>query len=82
MIGQLISELSLCNLRIWHTATQLKDEKGKLRRDSELSAAEKIEIHTATRQQNSKRSKLRFEIDRILDPETAVQDTKVNYLEE
>lgn len=77
-IGELIEDLILTNIRIWHTATQLKDINGKLT-DSGLSAKEKVEIHTRTRTENARRSQLRYEIDRLVDDSNAVMDTKVDY---
>ena len=78
-LGKLIDEIISCNIKIWHTATQLKDISGKLQ-DSGLSAQEKIAIHTKTREENAERSHLRHEIDKLIDPENAVMDTKINYI--
>lgn len=81
MIGKLVEDLVICNLEIWHNATRLKDFAGKLRKDSKLSPREQIAIHTQTRVHNAKRSKLRYEIDRILDTDV-VNETKIDYLTE
>lgn len=80
-LGQLIDEMISCNIRIWHTATQLKDLSGKLKDDG-LSVEDKVRIHTKTRVENANRSKLRYQIDSIADPDNAVMDTKINYTEE
>jgi hypothetical protein len=80
LIGELIEDLILSNIKIWHTATQLKDSSGKLRKDTGMTAQEKVKIHTKTRVENARRSRLRFEIDKFFGE--AVQDTKLNYLEE
>ncbi|GAF82093.1 unnamed protein product [marine sediment metagenome] len=80
-LGQLIDEMISCNIKIWHTATQLKDINGKLI-DNGLSTKEKVEIHTKTRLENAKRSSIRYEIDKIADSENAVMDIKINYTDE
>jgi hypothetical protein len=79
-LGQLVDEIISCNIKIWHTATQLKDIHGNLR-DDKLSTKEKVAIHTKTRAENAKRSRLRYEIDKLRDSENAVMDTKINYTE-
>jgi hypothetical protein len=81
LLGELIDSLVSCNIKIWHTATQLKDISGKLI-DSGLSAKEKVEIHTKTRAENARRSQLRYKIDKIVDSSDAVMDTKVDYTDE
>lgn len=78
--GQLINEIITCNIRIWHTATQLKDLSGKLR-DDDLSVEDKVVIHTKTRVENAQRSALRYLIDSVVDPDNAVDDRKINYTE-
>lgn len=78
-LGQLIDDIISCNIKIWHTATQLKDISGKLKEDG-LPIKEKVAIHTKTREENAERSRLRYEIDKIIDPENAVMDTKINYI--
>lgn len=80
-LGQAIDEIILCNIKIWHTATQLKDLSGQLR-DNELSTGEKVAIHTKTRLENAKRSQLRYEIDSLIGDENAIMDTKINYIDE
>ena len=80
-LGKLIEDLILSNIKIWHTATQLKDTSGQLR-DIGLSAKEKVEIHTKTRLENVHRSQLRYEIDELTDSPNAVMDTKINYTDE
>jgi len=77
-LGKLVDEIISCNIRIWHTATQLKDLSGKLR-DNGLSVEDKVKIHTKTRVENAKRSELRYKIDNLIDGENAVMDTKLNY---
>ena len=77
-LGQLVNEIISCNIKIWHTATQLKDLSGKLK-DNGLSAKDKVAIHTKTREENAERSRLRYEIDKLIDNENAVMDTKINY---
>ena len=80
-LGQLIDEIILCNIKIWHTATQLKDLSGQLR-NNELSTEEKVAIHTKTRSENAKRSQLRYKIDNIIDNKNSIMDIKVNYINE
>ena len=77
-LGQLIDEIISCNIKIWHTATQLKDLSGKLK-DNGLSVEDKVAIHTKTRIENAKRSELRYKIDNLTDSENDVMDTKLNY---
>lgn len=79
-LGQLIDELISCNIKIWHNATQLKDISGKLKENNRLTAKEIVAIHTKTRTENAERSRLRYEIDKIIDSDNAVMDTKINYL--
>ena len=50
-------------------------------RDDDLSVEDKVAIHTKTREENAERSRLRYEIDKLVDPENAVNDTKINYME-
>jgi len=78
-LGELINEMIYCNIKIWHTATQLKDFSGKLLTDNGLSTKDKVAIHTKTRVENAKRSELRYQIDNLIDSENAVMDTKLNY---
>ena len=80
-LGELIEDLILCNIKIWHTATQLKDINGKSI-DTGLSAKEIVHIHAEARLENAKRSQLRYEIDKLIDSPNAVMDIKVNYLDE
>ena len=79
-LGEFVENLILSNIKIWHTATRLKDSSGKLREDSGMTVHEKIEVHTKTRVENARRSRFRYEIDKFFGE--AVQDTKLNYLEE
>jgi hypothetical protein len=77
-VGELIQDLTQCNIEIWHEATKIKTLNGVPR---DMSASEKVAIGQVVRAKNAERSKLRWEIDNELEKEP-LNDSKVNYTEE
>lgn len=76
-IGKSIDNLISTNVEIWGNAVKIKKD-GKP--DHTLSTSERVKIFYNIRKLNAFRSKLRWDIDSIID-KNAPNETKLNYYE-